>query len=359
VKIPAIILAAICPLLFLVSCSSPSPAANSGSTPTSAYTSTYSATSGITTSGTSTEDQAWATARMKVRSGDMSLVVEDITRSQDQITRLAEERLGYVVSSRNWRDGSGVHGTISIRVPAADFTAVMQAVREMALEVTTQSIAGQDVTEEYVDLGAKLQNLQATEQQLLTIMGKAEKIEDVLAVQEQLTGTQGEIGQTKGRMQFLEQTSATSLLNVTLAQSKLEAHLTAEKRVVGTAELIQFQSQVGGGFAPYSYEWDFGDGNTVREVSPEHSYQSTGTYTVSLKITDDRNNTTVTTMSDYIAVQPGWSIGETFHSAWNGFMSFGRVWVNVMVWVGIFSPIWIVGAGAYFGIRYFKRRRKG
>jgi len=357
----AIILIIACSLLFLFSCSS----SESGSMVTTTYatatqtaTKTYSAAPSVPSTRTSSGGQAAPADRMTVRSGDMSVVVEDVIEGMDRIGRLAEERQGYIVSSQNWRDTYGVHGYISIRVPSTDFTAVMQAVRDMALEVTTQSTSSQDVTEEYVDLNAKLQNLQATETQLLLIMSKAEITEDVLAVQRELTNVRSEIEQIKGRMQYLEQTSSTSLLSINLSQSQLETSLTAEQRIAGTGELIQFYSEVGGGFPPYNYEWDFGDGATVREVNPQHSYQSTGTFTVTLKVTDDRNNSTTSVVENYITIQPGWSIGDTFQSAWNGFMSFGRVWVNVMVWVGIFSPIWIVGAGAYFGVRYYRKRRK-
>jgi len=78
----------------------------------------------------------------------------------------------------------------------------------------------------FVDLTAKLKNLEATEQQLLKIMEKAEKVEDILAIQRELTNTRQQIEQTKGRMQYLEQTSATSLIEVSLEQSKLDAKFT-------------------------------------------------------------------------------------------------------------------------------------
>ena len=47
----------------------------------------------------------------------------------------------------------------------------------MAVEVTSESTSGQDVTEEYVDLSAKLRNLEATETQLLKLMEKAGKVD--------------------------------------------------------------------------------------------------------------------------------------------------------------------------------------
>jgi hypothetical protein len=74
-----------------------------------------------------------------------------------------------------------------IRVPVGEFDTAMSTLRAMADEVTSENTISQDVTEDYVDLNADLTNLEATEAQLLQIMTKADKVEDILAVQNQLT----------------------------------------------------------------------------------------------------------------------------------------------------------------------------
>ncbi|MDO8568356.1 MAG: DUF4349 domain-containing protein, partial [Dehalococcoidales bacterium] len=239
---------------------------------------------------------------MIVRTGEMSLVVQDIPAAIDRITRLAESYKGYVVSSRSWREGERLRGTITIRVPAGDFGGVMKSLSELAVEVTSQTTSSKDVTEEYVDLSAKLQNLEATEQQLLRIMEKAVKVEDILNVQRELSRTRGEIERTKGRMQYLERTSVTSLIDVRLEQAKLDVKFNADKRFVKAGEGIYFKSQIVGGFTPYSYQWDFGDGGTSTDMAPTHAYKSPGSYTVSLKVTDDRGNMDTETLKDYITV---------------------------------------------------------
>jgi len=293
--------------------------------------------------------------RMIVRTGRMSLVVEDVSAAIDRITLLAEASLGYVVSSNSWRDGERLRGTITIRVPAGDFADAMRLIGDLAVEVTSQTTTSQDVTEEYVDLTAKLRNFEATEQQLLRIMDKGEKVEDILAVQRELTNTRQQIEQTKGRIQYLEKTSATSLVEVTLEQSKLEAKFTVSRRFVKSGESVQFTSQVGGGFAPYSYQWDFGDGKTSNEPAPAHVYRGSGDYTVTLTVTDDRGNTDTTTMVDYVTVLPGWRAGNVVGGAWNGLAAFGRALLSIGIWLGIFSPVWIViGAIAF----WLTRRKK-
>lgn len=292
--------------------------------------------------------------RLIVRTGQMLLVVQDIPAVMDQITRLADSYKGYVVSSNSWREGERLHGAITIRVPADDFATVMKSLGALAVEVTSQTTTSQDVTEEYVDLSAKLHNLEATEQQLLRILEKAEKVEDILNVQRELSRVRGEIEQTKGRMQYLERTSATSLIEIRLEQSNLDTKFSADKRFVSEGEKVQFKSQVAGGFTPYSYQWDFGDGGTSTDMAPTHSYKSAGSYTVSLKVTDNRGNSDTETTKNYITVQSGWEAGNTASSAWNGFVTFNHVLANIFIWLGIFSPVWIVIGG----IIYWRHRRK-
>jgi len=294
---------------------------------------------------------------MIVRTGQIRLVVNDVPIAIDRITKLAEDFDGYVVSSEKWKEGERLVGRITIRVVAEHFHDAIQALREMAVDVLSEETWSQDITEEYIDLSAKLKNLEATEKEYLRLMTKAEKVEDMLGVQRELSETRGEIEQTKGRMQYLERTSSTSLIEVRLEQAKLDIEFHAHKRSVKEGEKARFEARIAGGFAPYSYEWDFGDGETSTAEFPSHAYKRAGSYSVSLKVTDDKGNTDSETRSEYITVLPGWSAGSIVSGAWKGLVTFGHVLANIFIWLGIFSPVWIVG-GVIVYFAWWRRRKK-
>jgi hypothetical protein len=300
--------------------------------------------------------QSAATDRMIIRNGYLQLVVDDVNAAMAQITSLAGTYGGFVVNSNVQENQNRLVGTISIRVLSEHFNDVLTALRAMAVEVRSESTSGQDVTEEYTDLTAKLRNLEAAEAQLLKLMEQAGQVTDILEVQRELVKTRGEIEQTKGRMQYLEQSSDLAFIQVTLEQSKLTVEFTANTRNVREGEKVQFTPTVSGGFSPYSYEWDFGDGQTSTEERPAHAYRQDGVYSVSLKVTDDRGNIAPYNKDKYVTVLSGWEAGNTARSAWNGFVGFVHFFVNLVVWVGIFSPLWI----AILVILYFAwwRRRK-
>jgi hypothetical protein len=293
-------------------------------------------------SAESTANSSDVIVRMVVRTGNLQLVVGDVSVALDEIVKITSDLKGYVVSSQKWKEGERTIGNISIRIPSESYDQAMSALRNTAMDVINETTSSSDVTQEYVDLASRLKNLEATESQLFKIMESAEKTEDVLNVQRELTSVRGEIEQTKGRMQYLEQTSATSLIIIQLAQAQLALKINANKTTAKPAEKIIFGADVSGGFTPYNYEWDFGDGNTSNNKSPTHSYKSVSEYSVTLKVTDDKGYSTTEARTDYIKIVGGWGPETTVASAWRGLQSFGRVLIDILVWLGIFSPLWII-----------------
>jgi hypothetical protein len=314
----------------------------------------YAASSG----GSGYSDAQTSTAdRMVIRSANMALIVENVSDSLARITDLAGTFGGYVVNSDIREDLNRLYASVSFRVDANRFNEALQALRDLAVDVRSESTSGQDVTAEYVDLDARLRNLQASEAQLLELMKQAGDVSEILDVQRELTDTRGQIEQIKGRMQYLEQSSNLALFNVSLEQSTLALEFTATVRTVKDGQKVQFVPTISGGFAPYSYEWDFGDGGTSTEGAPTHAYRREGTYTVGLKIKDDKGNTASSERKDYITVLSGWDSGNIASSAWNGLVAFFHVIVNIIIWLGIFSPVWIIILVILY-FAWWRRRRK-
>lgn len=154
--------------------------------------------------------------RMIVRTGDMSLVVEDVVDVRDKIAQLAARLGGWVVGSSIYGEEEELTGWISIRVPDETFDQAFAELRGLAVRVTSESTSSQDITEEYVDLQSRLKNAEATESQYLALLEKATTVEDALKVYGALTQIRYEIEQIKGRMQYLERTSAMGMISVNL-----------------------------------------------------------------------------------------------------------------------------------------------
>jgi len=170
--------------------------------------------------GAGAESEARAGERMIVWTAQLSLVVKDAEGSLGHIKTIVTALDGYVADTRLWRDDEQLRGSVTVRVPTESLDDALSKFKALAVRVEGESSNSQDVTEEYTDLGARLRNLEATEQELLelltTVREKTGKAEDILSVHRELTSIRGQIEQLKGRMQYLETTSSMAAITIDL-----------------------------------------------------------------------------------------------------------------------------------------------
>ncbi len=156
-----------------------------------------------------------------IRTGNLGIVVEDTDATVAAITSLVNGMEGWVVSSNLYKYGAARRGEMTVRVPVAQFDAAMGQIKALALEVNSESSSGQDVTEEYVDLTARLSNLEATAARVRGFLDEATDVEDALAVNQELSRLESEIEQLKGRMNYLSQSASFSTIQVDITPDVL------------------------------------------------------------------------------------------------------------------------------------------
>ena len=158
--------------------------------------------------------------RLVVFTARVELEVDDVEAVVDEV-RLLAARLGGFVSTEQTRSESGV---ITIRVPQRVFHDAVAEVEALGA-VKARDLKGEDVTEEYVDLGSQLVNLENQEKRLLDIMGMGTTVESVLRVEKELERVRGSIESIKGRMNYLdsrvELATITVLLNLEEAEPEV------------------------------------------------------------------------------------------------------------------------------------------
>ncbi len=160
--------------------------------------------------------------RLIIRTGNLSIVVADTEAAIAQITAMVEGNGGWVVSSSLYQSiGESKTGDITVRVPSAGYNSALEAIKGMALEVTDESSSGQDVTDEYVDLSSRLENLEATAARVRNFLDEAKNVEEALAVNVELSRLEGDIEVIKGRMQYLSQSASFSTISIHLTPDEL------------------------------------------------------------------------------------------------------------------------------------------
>ncbi|MEM8556351.1 MAG: DUF4349 domain-containing protein [Bacteroidota bacterium] len=154
--------------------------------------------------------------RQLIKTGRLSLRVDDyddaIAALRDSVARFEAYLAGEQEQRRTYR----IENTVTVRVAAADFDAMVEALTSLARTVESRSVNVQDVTEEFVDVQARLRSRRAAEERYLAILQQASDLNDVLAVQRQLDQVREEIERVEGRLRYLRDRVGFGTLTVTL-----------------------------------------------------------------------------------------------------------------------------------------------
>jgi hypothetical protein len=158
-----------------------------------------------------------------VHTGSIAIEVDEGTfaAAVERVTAVTTGLGGFVASSELREQGDAPRGSIVVRVPAAGFEPLLAEVRRLG-EVRSVTSRGEDVTAQYTDLEARLAALRATRDQFLTILGDAQAIGDVLAVQDRINAVNLEIESLEGQRRYLEDQSGFGTLTVEVAEPGAE-----------------------------------------------------------------------------------------------------------------------------------------
>jgi hypothetical protein len=163
--------------------------------------------------GQSAKVEATGTVALAVGRGALDQVVA-------KLTGLATGAGGFVAKSQLQVGSAGgpdpLYGTLVLQVPEPSFGTLLTQVQRVAT-VTSVTSNATDVTSQYVDLQARISALQASRQQYLTILSKAESIGDILSVQSQLDTIQSQIEELQGQLSVLDSQTTYGTVTVSLS----------------------------------------------------------------------------------------------------------------------------------------------
>lgn len=143
--------------------------------------------------------------RMIIRTAELAMEVDSHDETLAGLQRIARERNGFVSTTTTELVYNTVKRThVTLRVPSSAFDTTLTQLHQMAGKIEHESIQGQDVTEEFVDIEARLSNKRAEEQQLLLILKRSGSVSDILEVQRELFRVREEIERTEGRQRYLK-----------------------------------------------------------------------------------------------------------------------------------------------------------
>jgi hypothetical protein len=188
-----------------------------------------------------------------IKTADVSVRLEPdgLTEAMRRTVSIAEASGGFVVTTSVEDERRGL-ASVTVRVPADGFGRTLAQLEDLG-DVEQEHVSGRDVTQEFVDLQARLRNFAAQEAVLLRLMDRSVSVADTIRVQSHLQGVQLEIERLRGRIRYLEDQTDMSTITVNFAEAGAPAPRTgtiekAWERAVDAAFAVVSAVIVGAGF---------------------------------------------------------------------------------------------------------------
>jgi len=223
---------------------------------------------GAATGGLDSQIATAATERIIVRTLDIDIIVPDVSQATAQISDLAVRLGGWVVSSQQIESHTA---RVSIRVPSNRINEALSDVKGAATEVESERLTSQDFTEEFTDISARIETMQLTLDALAVLFERADEIQDAIAIQKEMTRIQADKDALQARVNFLQESSSFSLINVDMSTEPGEIVVDAgtdQAPAVGSVARFRTEFTAPEGIEDFVITWDFGDGS--REVRVTH-----------------------------------------------------------------------------------------
>ncbi len=178
--------------------------------------------------------------RKLIRNGTIELRVESVAATEAALATLVATNKGYISNSNRSRSsGNTLVATARLRFPSGQFDTVLAAVRGLG-KVENETLRSSDVTEDYIDLSARLKTQQDLEARLLKLLqDRGGKLSDIIEIEAKLAQVRTEIESVQGRLRYLENQVAYSTLEVSMA----------EPGALGTSSTETVGGKIGGAFS--------------------------------------------------------------------------------------------------------------
>ena len=145
----------------------------------------------------------------------LSIEVEEVEAAVDRARAVAESLGGFVEHLSSSGGSETPRADLTIRVPQTGFSDALEHIESLG-EVQFRNLGSEDVTEQFIDLGARLKSSLAEEKSLLALLERSNSVTEILTVERELTRVRADIERAQGRLNFLERRVDLATINVSL-----------------------------------------------------------------------------------------------------------------------------------------------
>jgi uncharacterized protein DUF4349 len=153
--------------------------------------------------------------RAVIYTGSMNVTVTDVVRAADAAGALAIAAGGNIASDRRTLDGDNSEADLSLQVPSAAFSSTLDKLSQLGTE-QSRSVQTQDVTDQLIDLQARLATQRASVDRVRTLFAKATTVNDIVTIESELAKREADLDSLEQREAAISGQVALSTISVTL-----------------------------------------------------------------------------------------------------------------------------------------------
>lgn len=166
------------------------------------------------------QEREWSPGEYIIYQASVNLAVKDLEEAITQVEEVARDHNGFISHSSINRRERDRRAEITLRIPAPGYRDILREIENLG-EVTYQSSTAEDVTRQYVDLEARINNLASQEKRLAEILEMADTVEEVLQVEKELERVRGEVEALTADFKYLQDRVSMSTLHLYLVETVL------------------------------------------------------------------------------------------------------------------------------------------
>lgn len=156
--------------------------------------------------------------RKIIKKGSVRFKTADVNKTKSLILKTVQELNGYLSNDNAYDYSDRFEHNLTIRIPAEKFELLLNTISESAEKLDSKNVDVLDVTEEYIDIEARIKTKKDLQNKYIELLKRATKVEEMLTIEKEIGNLQTEIESVEGRMKYLKDKIAFSTLTVTYYQ---------------------------------------------------------------------------------------------------------------------------------------------
>lgn len=188
---------------------------NANSTTSFGFTTSFEAEGNYDSLGeTQAPPPSQTTSQKIIKTGNLRFETQELEKTHQKILAAIQKAKGYVQRDNTGKNYDSQYHNLTVRVPSENFDTVIAAIADGVSYFEEKTISQRDVTEEFVDLNARLKAKRTLEKRYLELLSQAKNVKEMLEIERELSKIREEIEAREGRLQYLQGQVSESTISI-------------------------------------------------------------------------------------------------------------------------------------------------